>query len=578
MKHALLLSIFSFLFVSSLAQVYPGLHVEGELVVGQEIDDLLGTRITVSDPASFSGINLGESADDRGFMIWEHDSDLLKLGTRQSATTYDYMLALKSGKLGIGTNTPGLLLDVNGKSIFRDNLHIGSTSGTNELNIFDIGGNGDAIIRAQTTGGAKEMVLGVGPSGGLFGTVSSDILSFRTTNSTRMSITATGDVGIGTTGPGEKLDVNGSALIRTDLTTNGTSNLLGRLNIGPGTGLNELNIFDFGNSGDAIIRAQTNGGAKEMVLGVSPSGGLFGTVSNDILNFRTNNTTRMSITDAGDVGIGTTSPAEKLDVHGNLLLDRGSISNGLTRTLQIQGARNGSTADYAKIDFKNIDDDGSNVEYIGARITSRNANANNAGNLEFWTRPNQALPLLKRFEINEIGQNEFHSPVRFNFGSFTDFWPAGDATYRLGKSGDRWLDVWAVNPIIQVSDAREKTSIQDLSYGLSEVMTLRPVSYKWKDRTYEDSHLGLIAQEVQPLIPEVVVDKDYEVDASTGEVTVKELERLGMRSSELIPVLIKAIQEQQELINNQSDDIAELKALVQDLISDQAVGRTIDER
>ncbi len=288
-----------------------------DLVIGQDLGDLVGTRLSIGDPTSFSGINLGESNDDRGFIIWEHSNDLLKLGTRQSATLYDYLLTLKSGKLGIGTSSPELLLDVLGESVFRDNLHIGSTAGINELNIFDIGNNGDAIIRAQTTGGAKEMVLGVSPAGGLFGTVTNDILNFRTNNTTRMSITEAGDVGIGTTAPGEKLDVNGSALVRSDLTTNGTSNLLGRINLGAGTGSNELNIFDIGGNGDAIIRAQTTGGAMEMVLGVSPAGGLFGTVTNDILNFRTNNTTRMSITSSGDVGIGTTSPSEKLDVSGD---------------------------------------------------------------------------------------------------------------------------------------------------------------------------------------------------------------------------------------------------------------------
>ncbi|MDH3244185.1 MAG: hypothetical protein OEM26_06190, partial [Saprospiraceae bacterium] len=288
-----------------------------DLVIGQDLGDLVGTRLSIGDAASFSGINLGESSDDRGFIIWEHDGDLLKLGTRQSGTFYDYILALKEGKLGVGTNAPSQVLDVNGVSAFRDLVNIGPGTGSNELNLFDIGADNDVVVRAKTVGNAMEMIMGLNSSGGLFGTVTATDLRFRTSNTHRMSITPSGDVGINTTGPTAKLDVNGTTRLRSTLTADGISNLEGRINLGPGTGTNELNIFDIGANGDAVIRAQTTGGAKEVLWGVSPLGGILGTVTSDDLTFRTNNTTRMSITSSGDVGIGTTSPSEKLDVSGD---------------------------------------------------------------------------------------------------------------------------------------------------------------------------------------------------------------------------------------------------------------------
>ena len=67
---------------------------------------------------------------------------------------------------------------------------------------------------------------------------------------------------------------------------------------------------------------------------------------------------------------------------------------------------------------------------------------------------------------------------------------------------------------------------------MAAVMAMRPVSYELI-ATPGPVHLGLIAQEVQPIVPEVV-------DGSTeGE------DRLSLNYSELIPVLIKAIQELQ---------------------------------
>ena len=48
------------------------------------------------------------------------------------------------------------------------------------------------------------------------------------------------------------------------------------------------------------------------------------------------------------------------------------------------------------------------------------------------------------------------------------------------------------------SDARLKQNIMPLSYGLREVLRLRPVRWQWKDSTTTQQNLGLVAQEVEP--------------------------------------------------------------------------------
>ena len=99
----------------------------------------------------------------------------------------------------------------------------------------------------------------------------------------------------------------------------------------------------------------------------------------------------------------------------------------------------------------------------------------------------------------------------------------------------------------QNSDKRLKQDIVNLGYGLQEILALRPVSYHWKTNPEAPlKSLGLIAQEVQLIVNEIVrVGKDKD-------------QTLSVSYTELIPVLIKAIQEQQTIIDIQEKKIASL--------------------
>ena len=80
------------------------------------------------------------------------------------------------------------------------------------------------------------------------------------------------------------------------------------------------------------------------------------------------------------------------------------------------------------------------------------------------------------------------------------------------------------------SDARLKKNVEDMNYGLSTVMSLRPVLYNWNYETDGSvKNLGFIAQEVEALVPKLV---------STDEEGMKSLNSIGM-----VPSAIKAIQE-----------------------------------
>ena len=127
--------------------------------------------------------------------------------------------------------------------------------------------------------------------------------------------------------------------------------------------------------------------------------------------------------------------------------------------------------------------------------------------------------------------------------------PSIDNFTSCGASGFRWSAIWAANGTINTSDARDKTNIQDMRYGLSDIMKLRPVSFEWKESQHDGVKLGLIAQELQEVLPEVVRDWDL-TETEEGGVQKVKADRLGVYYSDIIPVLIKGIQEQQAQIED----------------------------
>ena len=117
---------------------------------------------------------------------------------------------------------------------------------------------------------------------------------------------------------------------------------------------------------------------------------------------------------------------------------------------------------------------------------------------------------------------------------------------------------------VTFSDSRVKSNIQTLTYGLDIVKQLKPSQYKHHNSIKENGQfikqdegandIGFIAQEVLPLIPEVVsVPKDTDKDL------------YSISYPKLTAVLTKAIQEQQALIESQATTIADLTTRLETL-------------
>lgn len=153
------------------------------------------------------------------------------------------------------------------------------------------------------------------------------------------------------------------------------------------------------------------------------------------------------------------------------------------------------------------------------------------------------------------------------------FSPLTNNSQDLGISSKRWTAVFASTGAINTSDERLKENIKPLNYGLDHILQLKPVTFKWKEEKEDDFiipsdkkevKLGLIAQDVQKVIPDVIVDKEWYVDGENPESGLQQIEaeRLGISYSELIPVTIKAIQEQQNEIVELKKKNEQLKQLI----------------
>jgi hypothetical protein len=199
-----------------------------------------------------------------------------------------------AGNVGIGTATPQDKLDVNGAQIIRNDGTAGWSMFVPKFGTDPFGTDYDRFdLRVDPT----QQVTFLGNSNG--GTGSARDLGLTAGALERMRITSGGNVGIGTSTPAEKLDVAGN-IKASSLYLNNPS---GDSSIEVGGAGNVYIDLKKPNSDDSDLRIATDG--TDGII--DANGGLC---------IFTAHTERMRITSAGNVGIGTTTPVDKLSVNG----------------------------------------------------------------------------------------------------------------------------------------------------------------------------------------------------------------------------------------------------------------------
>lgn len=317
--------------------------------------------------------------------------------------------------------------------------------------------------------------------------------------------------------------------------------------------------------------------------GTSSITNFLGTTDNVDLKLRTNNAVRMVVGKSGTVSIGTAaSSLAKFTTSGAVGNNTAIFGTGAAGISLQQSYPGISFNSYYTAGYKALAAGyGANftVDPTNGTLHYRSlSNGAAAGSAQTYTTPlvitrsgnvgiNNMSPAASvdlqvgqstgdRIQIGDQSQLVDMGNMILDVSS--SFRPTADNAYQLGGSQNRWTSVWSADGSINTSDRRDKSNIRDIKYGLSEVLKLHPVIYSWKDAPERGEKLGLIAQELQLVIKEAVVSKTFTTEPN-GNKLVTENERLGVYYGDLVPVMIKAIQEQQQQIDNKDAKIQSLE-------------------
>ena len=106
----------------------------------------------------------------------------------------------------------------------------------------------------------------------------------------------------------------------------------------------------------------------------------------------------------------------------------------------------------------------------------------------------------------------------------------------------------------QASDENLKTNIKDIDLAIDLINSLRAVSYEHRTdagiNLAKGKHYGFLAQQVQSVLPDLVIENELDLATTDPDLNASnETKFLSIKYTELIPLLVKAIQEQQAQID-----------------------------
>lgn len=432
-------------------------------------------------------------------------------------------ISAQSQNVGIGTNSPISKLTIQ--------TPINTTGFTH------IGGSNEVIV--------SEAIGGVSAS---FGTTTNHAFRLSTNNTARISIYPAGEVVVG--------DNNFAPL--------------GKFAVQSPTG-----TMGITNSDGNIVLATFLGGTQQFAY--------IGTTTNHPLSFYTNNSQSQAILmPNGNFGIGTNFPAARLHVAGSSRVDGNSDYYG---TVGIYASTGIKTLPIASIGL-NIYHDAEAIRIAGNQSYITFFNGANykgylwnkgADDMEFGTagvNTNGRLFLSVRgtpyLTIDNAGRISVSGPV----ASFTSNFKPSVFTVSgplILKDNARNFNEWAIDAFFEdlsfdfngisksyididgdfntFSDRSLKDNFEAYKPVLDGIQKLAVSTYHYKSNATGKRSFGLIAQDVASYFPEIVSER---IDASGNKTLAIAYAKTGV-------LAIKAIQEQQQIIEQQQKEIDELK-------------------
>ncbi len=400
-------------------------------------------------------------------------------------------------------------------------------------------------------------------------------------NATSVYLTnGTKNVGIGTTAPSYPLDIKqaGNCNFRVQSITSGSANLILARSAASGnnclvnykTGTTALWFTGVaGTNTDFRIR---NGAGTDYVFVAQTS---------------------------GNVGIGTTSPAYKMDVVGDISVNSNKVilaggNNylqnvaGVTRLVGFNGGVLGGTVPDVDIIKWNWNGSTPSVNINGAvdmnstlnvaGVATLASNLTVAGTVGIGTTTpstfgklhvaggNIAVDGGSTLGLKWVNGNTLQADI-FRFGAVdnrlyvTNNGNGNLTGVYLASGGVSW---------VSTSDKRLKENIRETTYGLDAVLKLSVKEYNYTTTKEKDNHIGFLAQEVYKVIPELVAKGDdgaYQGSANAEEAAKTGFRPWGVDYAGFTPILVKAIQEQQLQIADLKSENEQLKQTVDEMKS-----------
>jgi len=278
----------------------------------------------------------------------------------------------------------------------------------------------------------------------------------------------------------------------------------------------------------------------------------------------------------GDVGIGTDTPLSKFHVDGgNILLENGRLGFGVTSPARPFHMRASNSV------FR-VDRDNNSPGFILARFPNGDYSGDALESFSLivngYDNGDPGYLALTDFNGKVSGASERVFLISSTGSLIVDNATAQDANavvesnFRLHVQGAAFKsdggDLWNV-----LSDKRLKRDIKKYEGGLDIIKKLNPVTYEYNGKAGTrdgQRQIGVVAQELQKVAPHMVSTFKFTTADDGGieyidgrpdgkKVTRTEQEYLSINASSLKWIMVDAIQEQQQIIDNQKEEIETLR-------------------
>tara|TARA_R100000654_G_scaffold73796_1_gene107117 strand:- start:446 stop:1882 length:1437 start_codon:yes stop_codon:yes gene_type:complete len=423
-----------------------------------------------------------------------------------------------NNRVGIGNASPQAHLDINTETAEATTVILNGEA------------NQDKILKFRHYANSEAAADGYA---GFIGSVVDNVLTlghFDSSNSEIqvLHVTEGADVGIGTSSPSTKLEVNGG--IR-----------LSGLNGGDGL------KFDLAGSSDFVMKEsstndvfqigalQHNISSNALGIGDAPNVALEVVTSDPRLRLRDN-------TAGGGSGNGG-----KIEFGGY----HASSSDGARLWAEIHGLKNNSTGGDTHGDLKFLVNTGSvspsevgrfnfDGDFLVANVDGVGTWYNGVSGVGFGYSPNGYGAIVRGGTNTPL----YVSTNSQGAGGFIEFSQNGAARGSITYNGSSTL-------YNASSDYRLKENATPIQNALSKINLLNPINFDWKESG--DNSDGFLAHEAQTVVPYAVTgvkDEVYTDENSGEEKTNGEPKYQVMDYGKLTPLLVKAIQEQQTIIED----------------------------